>query len=112
MGRGADTSCFLLAWDESVNADWRWALVLHPSSGRAEVVFQHMARRPPFDDVALRRELLYRFNAIPGIGLPEDSLNRRPSFPLQALAEDGRQQVHQVLLWFCERCQDWLDQQM
>ncbi|SIO90588.1 DUF262 domain-containing protein [Nocardiopsis sp. JB363] len=111
-GAGADTSCFLLTWDESVDADWRWALVLYPSSGRAEVVFQYMARRPPFDDVALRRELLHRFNAIPGVDLPEDSLNRRPSFPLQTLLDDGGRPVFEVLLWFRERCQDWLDQQV
>ena len=110
-GGGTDTSCFLVTWDESVDADWRWALVLYPLSGRAEVVFQHMARRPPFDDVALRRELLHRFNAIPGVDLPEDSLNRRPSFPLQLIVGDEGRQVLDVLLWFRERCQDWLDQQ-
>jgi hypothetical protein len=111
-GGGADTSCFLLTWDESVNADSRWALVLYPASGRAEAVFQHLARRPPFDDVALRRELLDRFNAIPGVDLPDDSLNRRPSFPLEVLVDDGRQHAHEALLWFRERCQEWLVQQM
>ncbi|WP_433700832.1 DUF262 domain-containing protein [Nocardiopsis sp. CA-288880] len=111
-GVGVETSCSLFAWDESANADWRWALVLYPVSGRGEVVFQHMARRPPFDDVTLRRELLHRFNAVPGIDLPEDSLNRRPSFPLEVLVDDGRPQVHEVLLWFRARCQDWLNQQL
>ncbi len=111
-GSGTDTSCSLLTWDESVNADWRWAIVLYPLSGRAEVVFQHMARRPPFDDVALRRELLHKFNAIPGIDLPEDSLNRRPSFPLDVLVGDGGERVRQVLLWFRGRCQEWLNRQM
>ncbi len=109
-GGGTDTSCFLLAWDEGVDADWRWALVLYPMSGRAEVVFQHMARRPPFDDVALRRELLHRFNAVPGVDLPEDSLNRRPGFPLQVLLGDGGQRVLEVSLWFRERCLEWLNQ--
>src|SRR5699024_11254314 len=42
-----------------------------------------------FDDVTLRRELLHRFNAISGIDLPGDSLNRRPSFPLQSLVGEG-----------------------
>ena len=111
-GGGTDTSCFLLTWDESVDGPWRWALVLYPISGRAEVVFQHMARRPPFDDVNLRRELLYRFNAIPGVDLPEDSLNRRPGFPLQVLLDDGGRRVFEVLLWFRKHCQEWLDQQV
>lgn len=88
-GGGADTSCFLLTRDENVDGPLHWALVLYPSSGRAEVVFQHMSRRPPFDDVTLRRELLHRFNAISGIDLPGDSLNRRPSFPLQSLVGEG-----------------------
>lgn len=110
-GKAAETSCSLLTWEESVDPDWRWALVLYPLSGRAEVVFQHMARRPPFDDVALRRELLHRFNAIPGVDLPEDSLNRRPSFALQLLV-DEHERVLDVLLWFQERCQEWLGRQV
>ena len=109
-GGGADTSCFLLTRDENVDDPLRWALVLYPSSGRAEVVFQHMSRRPPFDDVTLRRELLHRFNAISGIDLPEDSLNRRPSFPLQSLVGEGGKHTLDVLLWFRERCQAWLSQ--
>ncbi|MFJ6022592.1 DUF262 domain-containing protein [Nocardiopsis alba] len=110
-GGGTDTSCFLMAWDASVSKHERWALVLYPAVGRAEVVFQHLARRAPFDDMALRRELLNRLNEIPGIGLPEDSLNRRPSFPLDVLADESGQRVHQVLSWFHERCQGWLDRQ-
>lgn len=111
-GASSETSCFLLTWDESVSPEWRWALVLYPVSGRAEVVFQHLARRPPFDDVALRKELLHRFNAVPGIDLPEDSLNRRPSFPLQVLENDGGHRVQEVLSWFRDSCLDWLDHQV
>ena len=53
--------------------------------GRVELLFQLMRTQPPFDQEALRRELADRLNRIPGVDLPEGSLERRPSFPLAVL---------------------------
>jgi len=47
-----------------------------------ETQFQYQAGKPPFDDENRRRELLRRFNEIPGVELPADSIDRRPSIPL------------------------------
>jgi hypothetical protein len=58
--------------------------------GNFETSFQHYLRRPPFTSQALRLEKLQRLNAIPGVSLPEDGITRRPSFPLELLAKDGR----------------------
>ncbi|GHD21814.1 hypothetical protein GCM10007147_15670 [Nocardiopsis kunsanensis] len=107
-GEGAETSCFMLTWDQLTSSHERWALTLYPKMGTAEVVFQHLHSRPPFDTVGMRRQLLDRFNAVPGIALPEDALDRRPNFRLESLSGDGGQQVLEVLAWFRERCKEWL----
>lgn len=68
--------------------------------GRVEVQFQWLQTRPPFDDIDKRREFLTRLNSIPGISLPIDSLNRRPSFPLKELEKpDTLEQFIEVLDW-------------
>jgi hypothetical protein len=65
-----------------------------------EVVFQHMRRRPVFDDVALRDEFRRRLDAA-GIRIPEAKLNLRPSFRLDLLREPGsRRAVQGALEWF------------
>lgn len=86
-------------------------MAIYPRLGTVEVVFQHMRSRPPFDTVDMRRRLLDRFNTIPGIALPEDALDRRPSFRVDALVGEGGRQVLEVLVWFRERCQEWLAEQ-
>ena len=48
------------------------------TTGAVELQFQRMAARP-FDDLAARRELLRRFNAIDGVALPEARLAARPN---------------------------------
>lgn len=55
--------------------------------GRVEIGFQYVSHQPPFDDVALRQELRERLNAIDGIQIPPDSLERRPRVELETLAE-------------------------
>jgi len=57
--------------------------------GKVEVQFQHMTN-PPSDDMGLRLELLDRLNEIPGVSIPGDAIERRPSFPLSALAEEAQ----------------------
>ena len=57
--------------------------------------------RPPFDDVEKRRELLRRFNEIPGVMLPEDSIERRSSTSLTTLVpEEALTQFNQVMEWY------------
>lgn len=71
--------------------------------GTIEVQFQHMQSRSPFDNQELRHEFLNKLNMIEGVSLPEDSLNRRPSFPIKALARDNRlERFFATLDWFME----------
>lgn len=100
-GTGAQASCFPIV--RTADGDvWPWAL--KPTSGVVEVVFQHLATRPPFDDTGVRDELRQRTNEIPGVSIPSTRLELRPSFPFALLATE--QGVHAA-----ERAQRWvLDQ--
>lgn len=65
-----------------------------------EVLFEYMRSGPPFDQDGQRLALLERLNAIPRVALPEDSLNRRPSFNLMLLRDPAaRQQFLDALSW-------------
>jgi hypothetical protein len=70
--------------------------------GRLLIQFQHL--RPPFDDLALRSELLARVNAIPGVSIPEDAITRRPAIELSLLAADpaALQALKDALDLYCE----------
>ncbi|MCD0485985.1 DUF262 domain-containing protein [Streptacidiphilus sp. ASG 303] len=99
-GRTAETSCFpMLDAGTATQQHLLWPLALYPVTGTAEVVFQYLKNISPFDDTALRRELLERFNQIDGIELAEAKLELRPSFPLQVFAEHSGE-ICAVLEWF------------
>ncbi len=74
------------------------------TTGWLETQFQYLSRRPPFTDMALRREYADRLAAIDGvtIKMDDDTLtNRRPSIPLTVFADEGRlDQLVGVLDWF------------
>jgi len=56
--------------------------------GLVENQFQWLAYRSAFKNEEPRKELLRRLNQIPGIEFPEDVITRRPSFPLERLADE------------------------
>lgn len=97
-GSAAETSCFLVTKGP---AGYIWPLVIYPSYGRAEVVFQYLLPRPPFDDVALRNELRLRLNEMPDVDLPESKLALRPSFELRVLTDErALSRLIAALEWF------------
>ena len=96
-GSSDETSCFVLPEAGTRHA---WPFTIYPS-GRVEVVFQHMASRPPFDDVEIRHQFRRRLELIPGVDLPASKIELRPSFPLSLLRnEDARGRVIAALAWF------------
>ncbi|MFC9823462.1 DUF262 domain-containing protein [Streptomyces erythrochromogenes] len=99
-GKATETSCFPTV-DAGGPGSPRalWPIGIYPVSGTAEVVFQYLKRRPPFDDEPLRRALMERFNAIDGIELAEAKLDLRPSFPLEVFAAHT-EEIRSVLEWF------------
>lgn len=97
FGNSQTTSCFVLVEPTERKP---WPFTIYPN-GKVDVVFQHMAKRPPFDDLHLRQQFRDRLNVIEGIELPGDSLDKRPSFDLAIL---GRPEVLDELIsamaWF------------
>lgn len=70
------------------------------TGGEFEVFFQYLGAKGPFVDEAMRLELRQRLNAIPGISIPADAIARRPSFRLNALADEGAvDRVLEVFDW-------------
>jgi len=106
FGSGNETSCFLMSTVGDATRACIWPLTIYPS-GRGEVVFQHLARRPPFDDRALREELRQKLNTVDGIDLPAVKIELRPSFPLGVLAAtDAQSSLADCLTWFRRTCLD------
>lgn len=99
----SETSCFLMARTENDVAGAIWPMTLYPS-GKCEVVFQHLASRPPFDDLVLREELRQRLNRVPGVQLAQAKLTLRPGFPLGIFRKaSGRNLLIEQLGWFYQQ---------
>ncbi|WP_274557129.1 GmrSD restriction endonuclease domain-containing protein [Streptomyces spiramyceticus] len=99
-GKASETSCFpMLDVGDALQERTLWPIAIYPETGTVEVVFQHLKRRPPFDDEPLRRELMSRMNEIEGIRLAEAKLDLRPSFPIEVFAKQS-EGLCAVLEWF------------
>ncbi len=99
-GSAEETSCFLMARDSEHVLGSIWPFALYPN-GKAEVVFQHLAHRQPFDDIAMRKEFMRRLNETPGVALPDAKINLRPGFALEILSDSlALKSVQEALSWF------------
>jgi alkylated DNA nucleotide flippase Atl1 len=106
-GSAGETSCFLMARTSEHPSGSIWPAALYPS-GKCEVVFQHLANRPPYDDLELREEFRQRLNQVPGVDLPAAKIELRPGFDLSVLAEaSGRESLITELLWFLKQAGDY-----
>jgi alkylated DNA nucleotide flippase Atl1 len=102
-GHADETSCFVVT---HTSARSPWPFTIYPS-GRVEIVFQHMASRPPFDDVDLRHQFRERLDAIAGIDVPTSKIELRPSFQLSVLADTAaRDAVIEELAWYLRQVSD------
>ena len=102
-GYGGQTSCFLMARDKAHPDGSIWPVVIYPLRS-CEVVFQHLAARPPFEDVQMRQELRERLNKIPGVDLPFAKIELRPAFPLKVLADPAARDLFiDALKWFYDQ---------
>jgi hypothetical protein len=100
-GTGRVTGSFIPVLDHAGRDYFPFALW---TNGRAEIQFERLSRRPPFDDSAHRGEFLRRLNEVPGVSLPDDAVTRFPSIPFAVLAADPEalESLKGVLDWFCE----------
>jgi hypothetical protein len=102
FGKGATTGSFVPTYDGKDNSYW---LTTFWTNGQVEMAFQWLRLRPPFDQIEMRQNLLERLNAIPGVSLPADSLDRRPSFMLDAFGTNpnSADALIGVYEWMIER---------
>ena len=110
FGEAAEASCYLMATEATKLSDKVWPFTIYPS-GKAEVVFQHLMYRPPFDSWELRDEMRRRLNEVPGVELPEAKLSMRPGFDIDLLAaEVARLKLLEQLSWFLDRALSAMDE--
>ncbi len=58
------------------------------TNGFIQVHFQNIRQLPSMNDATRRLELLQRINKIPGVKLPDDSIDKYPTFPISALNKE------------------------
>jgi hypothetical protein len=99
-GHGLKDGSCIPVFDYNGENYWPFALWTY---GRVEVQFQYLKDRPPFDSIEKRMELLKRLNEVPGVNLPEDGIDRRPSIRLSALTHnDASNHLLNVFAWIIE----------
>lgn len=104
FGAGQESSAFVVAPRRSEAGPSHWPFAIYPVAGTVEVVFQHLRVRPPFDALGLREEFRQRLNAVPGVDLAANRIDKRPSFPLEVLVKEGaRREVVAALRWFVDQ---------
>jgi alkylated DNA nucleotide flippase Atl1 len=97
FGAGEETSCFMMAQSGTTRI---WPVAIYPS-GKVEVVFQYLADRAPFDDLALRHQLREGLNEIEGVNLSASRIQLRPGFQLNVLDSKANQDKFiEQLGWF------------
>ena len=100
-GKGKQSGSFTPTFDRSgvhhqVFAIW--------TGGQVEIHFQHLRNRTPFDDPASREEFLAKLNGIPGVSIPRDGIERRPSIQISVFREPERlEQLLAVFEWCAGR---------
>jgi len=82
FGSGQRDGSFQAGLDDASGYLFPFALYTY---GRIEVQFQWMLRRPPFDEFQRRVELQLKLNSIPGVEIPDEGLDKRPSISLSVL---------------------------
>lgn len=101
-GHGQFQGCYVPMLDhKGVNAGFIQML----TNGAFQIPFGYMQQRPPFDDRQKREELLQRLNAVPGVSLSPDSVDKRyPKIQYAALSDQAAlSQFLEVMDWAVEQ---------
>ncbi|MHB1734858.1 MAG: hypothetical protein ACYCU8_15740 [Ferrimicrobium acidiphilum] len=74
------------------------------SYGKIEIDLQYVRRSPAFQEDETRREVIRKFNRIPGVSIDEASHSLRPNLPLTLFVDDpARHELFAILSWMTER---------
>ncbi len=69
--------------------------------GKIEIYFQWNKNKKPFDKIEKRKELLQKLNTIENLNIPENKIDKRPSFPVKLLEKQSEfDKFVQVFDWF------------
>jgi hypothetical protein len=96
-GKGKQDGSFypMLDWNDEVYypiSIWTY--------GKIEIQFQWLMNKSPFDDEIKRKELLKRFNQIPGVEIPGKAITRRPNILLSTFKDESSlRQLLETLDW-------------
>jgi hypothetical protein len=81
-----------------------WQLFALWTYGRVEIYFQYNLNKKPFDDPAVRLELLQKLNLIPGVALGQEVITLRPSISLSILRNPvALQKFFEAMDWFLSK---------
>jgi hypothetical protein len=85
-----------------VNSEEYYPITVN-TKGNIGIQFGVLKTRSAFKDEAKRKELLDRLNRVYGISLPNDAIERYPSFPATLLLDEGSfKQFISILDWIVE----------
>lgn len=74
--------------------------------GRIDVLFDQLRDTDAFREDEQRLEVLRRLNRIPGMGMPEFTIDKRPTFSLNALVSDEAfEQFTSTFRWVAQQLQ-------
>lgn len=85
------------------NGQYHWTIDVW-TYGKVDVPLGWMMHQPPFDKESKRLELLHRLNQISGVNIPDDKIDRFPSFYISVLKDET------ALAQFIETL-DWIVQE-
>jgi hypothetical protein len=82
-----------------------WPIALW-TYGKIEVQFQWLRNTQAFRSVESRQELQRKLNSISGVAIPDDTLEKRPSFAISLLRDQqALGQFLEILEWVARRCE-------
>lgn len=102
-GRGPTQGSLIPVLDHG--DDWYAPIAMYTSQRKSylQVQFFQLKSRPPFDDPRKREELRDRLNAIPGVAIAADAIERYPRVETGVLCNDTTgKQFFEVLDWVLE----------
>jgi len=97
-GKGKRSGSLVPAVDIDTISHWPFAVWTY---GKIEIYFQWYKVKPPFESIEKRKKILDKLNEIKGVNIPENKIDKRPSFDIKLLKEKSEfDKFVQIYDWF------------
>ena len=97
-GKGTRSGSLVPSIDLNNISHWPFAIWTY---GKIEIYFQWYKVKPPFDNIDKRKKILDRLNEIKGVKIPENKIDKRPSFDIKLLKEKSEfDKFVQIYDWY------------